>query len=168
MTTQTQQPYGQPQQPAPKKRHTVRNVLLVLTAVFVLFVGGCLALVGGVANEVDKAIKENDNKPGGANNAMTISEGKAFEVDGFNYAAGWSIRKDVVGDIDIKGLKVTNNRDDRDSALVEIKFMRGTEVLAMTDCTTSPIAVGQTVTVDCLSTDAIPKNYDRITINDSF
>ena len=82
---------------------------------------------------------------------MAITEGKAFEVDGFNYAAGWSIGKDALGDLDVKGLKVTNNRDDTDSALVEIKVWKGTEVLALTDCTTEPIGVGTTVTLSCFS-----------------
>ena len=63
---------------------------------------------------------------------------------------------------------MTNNRDDKDSALVEIKFWSGDEVLALADCTTEPIAVGTTTTLNCVSTDSIPKNYDRVTINDTF
>ena len=95
-------------------------------------------------------------------------QGKAFEVDGFKYAAGWSIGKDALGDLDVKGLKVTNNRDDKDSALVEIKLWKGTEVVALTDCTTEPIGVGTTVSLSCLSADRLPKGYDKITINDTF
>ena len=170
-----QQPFGQqpppgyyPPQEPPKKKHTLRNVLLVLVLLFVLLVGGCLALLGTAANEVDKAIEEDANKAGGTENALTITEGKAFEVDGFNYAASWSIKKDALGYIDVKGLKVTNNRDSQDSAIVEIKFMRGSEVVALSDCSTEPIAVGQTTTLDCISTDKLPKKYDKITINDSF
>ncbi|WP_216823032.1 DUF2510 domain-containing protein [Aeromicrobium sp. A1-2] len=171
-TEQTQQPApGQVAMAAPpKKKHTVRNVLLGLVAVFVLFVGGCMALIGSAANEVSKSIDKEvakDSEPGGPDNPLTISEGKAFSVSGFDYAAGWKVVDNEFG-FDITKLKVTNNRDDKDSALVEIKFMKGSEVLALTDCTTEPVAVGQTTTLSCLSGDDLPAKYDKITINDTF
>lgn len=166
--TQTQQPYPQPPYPQPKKSHAVRNVLLVVVLLFVLFVGGCLALIGTAANEASKSLDHNSNKPGGDKNPLTIAAGKAFEVDGFNYAAGWKIGTDVVGDLDVKGLKVTNNRADSDSAIVEIKLWRGSEVLALADCTTEPIQPKTTVSLTCVSTDKLPKKYDKVTINDAF
>lgn len=145
-------------------------MILVLIAVFVLFIGGCLALVGGAVNEIDNAIDEAesaDAEPGGPDNPLPITEGEAFSVSGFDYAAGWTIDQEY--DLaTIEGLKVTNNRDDKDSALVEVKFMQGSEVLALIDCTTEPINVGQTTTVDCFSSDEIPSDYDELTINDSF
>lgn len=151
-----------------KKKGKALKILLILGLLFLLGLGGCVALVGGAANEVSKSIEEDENKPGGTNNPLTITAGEAFEVDGFNYAAGWTVAKDALGDVEIKGLKVTNNRDDRDSALVEIKFWKGTEVLALVDCTTEPINVGTTVTLGCSSADDFPTAYDKITINDSF
>lgn len=169
-TEHTQQ--AAPVQPSPaKKKHTFRNVMLGLIAVSVLFIGGCLALVGGAVNEVGNSIEDaeaKDQEPGGPDNPLTIVEGEAFSVSGFDYAAGWKLGDDGLGSVDVTGLKVTNNRDDKDSALVEIKFMDGTEVLALTDCTTEPVAVGQTTTLSCVSADDLPKAYDRITINDSF
>lgn len=173
-----QQPYGQQppqgyyqQAPAQEKSHTVRNVLIVLGVLFVLFVGGCVAIVGLAANEVDNAIEdieEGDKRPGGPDNPLEITEGEAFEVYGFDYAAGWSIRKDAIGDVDIKDLKFTNNREDEDGALVEIKFYKGSELLATSDCTSDQVAPGTTVTLTCLSGDDLPKSYDKITINDTF
>lgn len=157
-----------PNLPKQKKKHTVRNIFLGLIALFILLFAGCTALVGGAANEVSKSIEEDANKAGGTNNPMEITPGEAFEVDGFNYAAGWTVGADELGDAQVKGLKVTNNREDRDSALVEIKFMQGTEVLALVDCTTEPINVGTTVTLNCFSADDFPASYDKITINDSF
>jgi hypothetical protein len=154
-----------------KQKHTVRNVLLVVIALFVLFIGGCLAFVGGVANDVSNSIEdaeEKDQEPGGPDNPLTITEGEAFSVSGFDYAAGWSVEDDGLGSPDLADLKVTNNRDDKDSALVEIKFMKGSEVLAVADCTTEPVAVGETTTLSCLSADELPEDYDRITINDTF
>ena len=99
---------------------------------------------------------------------MTITEGKAFEVDGFNYTAGWSLGKDALGDLDVKGLKVTNHRDrqglraGRDQAL---EGHRGCRPRRLHD---EPIDVGTTVSPSCLSTDALPKKFDKITINDTF
>jgi hypothetical protein len=167
----TDQPYApnpQVPQPQPKKKHTVRNVLLTVVVLFVLFVGGCMALIGKAANDVANDIEKNDSKAGGSKNPMTIVAGKPFEVDGFKYAKGWTVGKDVLGDLEIKGLKVTNNRKDADSALVEIKFWKGSEVLALADCTTESIAVGTTTKLDCSSTDKLPAQYDKITINDTF
>lgn len=56
MSQYQQQPYQQ--QPAPKKRHTVRNVFIVLGVLAVLGVGGCFAIVGSVGNEIDKKSNE--------------------------------------------------------------------------------------------------------------
>lgn len=174
-TPPPQQPYGQQpppgyyQGPPPKKKHTLRNVLLAVVLLFVLVVGGCLALVGTAANEVGKAIEEGKTEVGGTDNPLEIQPGKAFDVRGFKYAAGWTLKGDQFGNYaEIKGLKVTNERDDRDSALVEIKMWRGSEVLALVDCTTEPIAPNTTVTLSCSSGDKMPKNYDKVTINDAF
>lgn len=163
----SQAPYAAQTRP-PKKKHTVRNVLLVIVGLSVLLIGGCVALIGGAANEVGKAIEEDASKAGGTDNPMDIEPGKSFEVDGFKYADGWSVNRDALGDVEIKGLKVTNDRDDRDSALVEIKLWRGTEVVALIDCTTEPIQAGTTVTLGCFSADDMPKKYDKVTINDAF
>lgn len=157
--------------PPPKKSHTFRNVMLGFIAALVLLVGGCMALIGSAANEVDKSIKAEEAKdaePGGPDNPLTIEPGKKFSVLGFDYAAGWKVGTDEIGDAEVTGLKVTNNRDEKDGAIVEIKFMKGNEVVALVDCTTEQIAVGQTTSVDCLSADELPEDYDRITINDTF
>lgn len=159
----TQQTYAQP-----KQKHTVRNVLLILIAVAVLFMAGCTALVVvGVGGAVDDATKA-DKAPGGPDNPLEIAEGKAFSVNDFDYAAGWSISKDALGDVQVKGLKVTNGRGEKDSAIVEIKFWNGSEVLAVTDCSTEPIAPDTTTSLTCISGDKLPKSYDKVTINDSF
>lgn len=154
-----------------KKSHTVRNVILIVIAVFVLFIGGCIALIGGAVNEIDNAIEEaetSDSEPGGPDNPLEITEGEAFSISGFDYADGWSIGDDGLGSPGIDGLKVTNNREDADSAIVEIKFLTGNEVVALVDCSTEEISVGQATTLDCFSTDEIPADYDTLTISDTF
>ena len=113
------------------------------------------------------APKVDPDDVGNEANPVTIVEGKAFDIRKFAYAAGWKITSNDFG-MEVENLKVTNNRDDRDGAIVEIKFMKGSEVLASIDCTSDQIIPGQTVTLSCLSGDKKPKGYDRITINDMF
>ena len=163
----TEQGTWAPTEP-PKKKHTVRNVFLAIFALSILGVGGCMAMVAGAANEVSKSIESDANKAGGTDNPLAITEGKAFEVDGFNYAAGWKITGDGLGSPTVKKLKVTNDRKEKDSAQVEIKLWKGTEVKALIDCSTDPIDVGSTVELSCTSADMPPKNFEKITINDSF
>lgn len=154
--------------PPPKKKHTLRNVLIVVAVVLVLMVGGCVALVGTAANEVSKSIATQDAEVGGTSNPLTIKKGKAFEVRGFQYAAGWTLKNDVLDDVDVSGLKVTNKRGKRDAAIVEIKIWKGTEVVALADCTTEEILPNTTTKMNCSSADQLPKKYTKITINDSF
>ncbi|MCE0540434.1 hypothetical protein LWF15_33565 [Kineosporia rhizophila] len=63
---------------------------------------------------------------------------------------------------------MTNNQGEKDSALVDIKFWKGTEGVAVTSCTTDPTDVGTTVSLSCLSGDDRVKDYGRITSNDTF
>lgn len=157
-----------PNLPKPKKKHTALWVILGIIVAIVVLVGGCLAIVAGGVNEAVNTIEEDANKPGGTSNPLPVVEGEAFEVDGFDYAAGWEIGSDVMGYAEITNLRVTNNRDRRDSAFVAIKFWSGTEVLANVDCSTEPINIGTTVTLGCFSADALPAGYDKVTINDTF
>src|SRR5690606_4996204 len=149
----------------------MKKVLIAIGVILILCIGGCLAVTVAFVHEVDKEVtkaEEKDNEPGGPNNPLEIKPGEAFEVSGFEYAPGWTLGADAIGSIEIKGLKVTNNRDKKDSAIVEIKLWRGNEVLGLADCTTEPIAVGTTTTLSCLSGDDMPKRYQRVTINDAF
>src|SRR4051812_9517020 len=96
------QPYPGYPPPAPKKKHTVRNVLLIVGALFILLFAGCVAFIGGVANEVDKAIKEDQ-----ANSAPhPVDEGASFTIGKYTVKDGWSIGKDVLGDYDAKNVIV--------------------------------------------------------------
>lgn len=157
--------------PPAKPKHTARNILIVLAVLLVLMGGCAIALVVAGGSAVNDAVEEmdvEDAAPGGPDNPMEIKEGEAFSVREFDYQPGWSIANDGLGGATVKGFKVTNNRGDKDSALVEIKLWNGTEVLAMIDCTTSPIDPGTTVSLSCISGDKLPKSYEKITINDTF
>ena len=147
--------YGQPQpyltQPV-KQSHTARNILIVFAVLFLLFVGGCIAVVAVVGNKVNDAV--NDDTLGGPNNPLTITEGQAFEVDGFEYADGWtSPTTPVSGPVQIENLKVTNHRGKADRLFVEIKLLNGSEIVATATCTAGDfdkIPEDTTVTVDCI------------------
>lgn len=168
---QPQAGYGAPQthyMPPQQKSHTARNVLIVIGVLFLLLVGGCVAVGLVVSNEVDKAI--NDDTLGGPNNPMTIEPGQGFEVNGFEYGDGWTVGPDASGLVDIQNLKVTNNRGEPDRAIVQIKLLLDDEVLATSNCSNAGDSIpdGITVTLDCYSGDAMPAEYDRVTINDLF
>ncbi|MGV3563172.1 MAG: DUF2510 domain-containing protein [Nocardioides sp.] len=157
--------------PSSGSSNTTKIVLIVIGVLILVLGGGCLAvatLVGGAVNEAVETIESEDSQPGGPDNPLEITEGEAFEVSGFEYDPGWAVVGDLVDGADIEGLKVTNNRDNPDSAFVEIKLWSGNEVLATVDCYTDDIAVGTKVSVDCSSFDDLPASYDRITINDTF
>lgn len=164
-------PYQAAPAQQPKKSGMGKGCLisaLIIVAVIIIGAVSCIAITGKAVDEVDKSIKAEQTESGGTNNPVTIEEGKAFEIRQFNYADGWTIVDSDLGGVEIRDLKVTNNRDDADAAFVEIKFMKGTEVLESIDCTSDQILVGQTATLTCLPTVEKPTGYDKITINDTF
>ena len=163
--------YGQPAYGQPvQKSHTARNILIVFGVLFALLVGGCVAAVLVVGGKVDEAV--NDDTLGGPNKPLTITEGQAFEVAGFEYAEGWSISADPLGNtVSIDDLKVTNNRGEADRLFAEIKLLSGGEVVATATCTAGGVdKIGEdvTVTVECTSGDELPAAYDDVTIQDAF
>lgn len=164
---QGQQGYYQPG-PPPKKKHTVRNVLLVLVLLFILFVAGCIALVGKAANDVSKSIDKSlaNDKP------TTVSMGKAFTHDGYQIKAGWSLGKEkYTGDAIIRGLTVTNTQKSDSSgrtALLTFRFYKGKQNLAEVQCTGKELQKGESGTMDCSSTDKYPTGYDTVKVADMF
>ena len=153
-----------------KQSHTARNILIVFAVLFLLLVGGCVAVVAIVGNEVNDAV--NDDTPGGPNNPLTITEGQAFEVDGFEYAEGWTITTSTLDQtVDVENLKVTNRRGKADRLFVEIKLLNASEVVATVSCDgggMDKISEDTTVTVNCYSSDTLPAAYDQVTIQDAF
>jgi hypothetical protein len=169
---QAQQPaYGQPAYAQPaygavQQSHTGRNILIVFGVLFLLLVGGCVAVVAVLGTRVSNEL--NDDTPGGPNNPLTITEGEAFEVAGFEYADGWSIGADPAGLVTIENLKLTNDRGESSRILVQIQLLSGNEVLAQLSCGNfESVAADTTTTVSCSSDDTLPAAYDRVTIQDS-
>lgn len=166
-------PYGAAQPPgvvqpvAEGKSNLARNLLIAFAVLFLLCGGGCVAIVAVVGNEAENIA--NDDTEGGPNNPKTIEPGEGFEVAGFEYADGWTLGPDASGLISVQGLKVTNERDRTDQAIVTISVLSDDEVLASTTCTSDGrIAEGLTVTLTCVSGDTMPPEYDEVTIKDAF
>jgi hypothetical protein len=159
------QGYNQPG-PPPKKKHTVRNIFFVLIGLFILMVGGCVALLGGAANEIDQAIQEEEanDKP------RAVREGGAFTHDDFSAEAGWKVAKERFGGAaNIKGLRVTNEADEARSALLTFRFYKGNEVLTEVECTSNQVQPGEASRLNCVSFDTrFPKGYDTIKVSDAF
>ena len=182
---------------APKKRGFGTGCLIATAVALLLGLGSCIALVavsGGdkstpsAQSTTTSSVPKSAPSPGAASTSapapssdpgvdpdtigdedhpVTITEGQPFTIRGFDYAGGWSVGDPMFG-MTIDGLKVTNNRPRKDSAFVEVKFWRGTEVLASINCTSDDIAPGTTVTLNCITGDKKPTDYDRLTINDMF
>jgi hypothetical protein len=159
------QPYGVVQPVAPAKSHLARNLLIIFGVLILLFVGGCVAIVAVVSNEVENAV--NDDTPGGPNNPLTIEPGESFEVAGFEYAEGWTLGPDAAGFVSVEGLTVHNGRGKADQAWVTISVLLDDAVLASSTCTSeNRIAEDRTVTLTCVSGDTMPTEFDEVTIQD--
>jgi hypothetical protein len=169
-----QQPYPQGQQPPPqgsyqqapppKKSHTLRNVFLGIIFAFILILGACSVLLGGVANEIDKSISEEEanDKP------VEVKEGAAFTHDDYKAQSGWKVVKDM-GSASIEGLKVTNNADDARTALLTFAFYKGNENLGEVECSSNGVQPGEVSSLDCISFDSkFPDGYESIKVADAF
>ncbi len=162
------------QQAPQKKSHTLRNVLLILALLTVLFVGGCVVLIGTAANEVGKEIDKSLEEEAANDKPKTVTEGKAFEHDGYKVDAGWKVGADEFGYAEITGVRVTNTQAPDDfegsgrSALLTFTFYKGTENLLEVNCTGNELQKGESTTLDCGALDKLPKDYDTIKVADLF
>ncbi len=140
----------------------MKKVLLGVVLALVLCGGGCFAMFGAAVNEADKAIKEEER-----NDAPTaVAVGKAFTHDDWAVAAGWKLRKDGLGSAEVVA-DVTNKGDDARTALLTIKVLRGTRVLADITCSTDELEPGQSAAMSCFSSDDFPAKYGKVTVEDT-
>ena len=162
MTTPTTPAY--PEAPAPqqpKKKHTFRNIMLVVLALFIAAFAGCAALIGGAVEEADKAIKAEaaNNKP------SEVTEGEAFEHDIWSVKPGWKIKPGPLG-ATVVGLRAELTGDTADAPLLTFTLDKGKQVMASIDCTGPQAQPGQVVRIgDCIP-DGKAKGYDTVTVRD--
>jgi hypothetical protein len=179
MSTETPQqgppPPGYYQQgPPPKKSHTVRNVFLGIMLAFIVLVGGCMAVLGGAASEIDKAVKDSESglSDEQKNDTPTaVQAGKGFTHDQFRAAPGWKVvKEEFTGSPGIENLRVTNVSDKgQRTALLTFRFYKGKDVLAEVSCNTNEMQAGERSKMDCYSTsEEFPTGYKQIKVADAF
>jgi hypothetical protein len=147
----------------PKKRHTVRNVFLVLGVLFVLGVGGCIAVVASVSNEVAKSADTGTEK----NAPRDVTAGKAFTIGKHETLAGWTIKKNELGMFSVEG-KVKNVSNTTSTAFVHLKFLAADgEVLGNVSCNSSDLEPAQTQVLNCIPDGKFGK-YAKVTAEATF
>ena len=162
-------PYAQiPQRP----NHTTRNVLLIVGAVVLLVCGGIVALGIAAVNNIDDSFES--DYVGSENDPITVTEGSAFEIRGFEYDEGWAIEPAAAGDPlaedAIVGLRATNRRDDEDTETTNLtfSFLTDNEVLGEIRCRAdASVRFERSVTLDCTSYGLEIDGYDTIEVYDT-
>ncbi|MDL9938431.1 MmpS family transport accessory protein [Gordonia sp. ABSL1-1] len=120
------QPYpGQPYPVLPKKKRVWPWVLGGITLVFLLVMGGCVALIGGAANEIDKESKREVTvvyrvTGNGANASITFTD-KDFNIaQETNAKLPWEKTVVITGLGKTASLTVTNDENDNAKSTCEI------------------------------------------------
>ena len=110
---------------------------------------------------------------GGPDFPLALTVGGAFEVDGFDYAAGWSLGADPdSGVVQLSGLRLTNDRAGAERLAATVRLVDGNVVVASLFCKAGDgydfVPAGVTVNVLCESSDPMPGAYDKVTIRDTY
>jgi hypothetical protein len=151
---------------APATRPRRRRWALVAVGVVVLL--AAVALLGSRRGGGDGG-----EVAGGPDFPLALVAGEAFEVAGFDYAAGWTLGADPdSGAVQLTGLRLTNDRDGAERLAATVRLVDGNIVVASLFCKAGDgydyVPVGVTVNVLCESSDPMPAAYDRVTIRDTY
>ncbi len=162
-------PWGFYAMPTPTKaRDPLRAVAIGLVVTLVLLVGGCFAVVGGIAHRVGTAF-EATPAPAAAAALMEVQDGEAFLLSGFQAAGGWTVTQAALGGSTITGLHVTNIGDTAQSMRYAFTFRSGTRLLAEVDCWCPTVLPDQTTAMQCFATAArMPFGHDQVVVADSY
>jgi hypothetical protein len=101
------------------------------------------------------------------NDPTVVTEGKWFVKGQHQMLAGWTVTQNDLGRFEVRG-RVKNIGGDPSSALMEMKFLRGNEVVGTVQLSSDELEPGQTQKVTALGTDDFTKHYDRITVEAIF
>lgn len=153
---------------------TALIIVAVVALVLLLFCGGIAGLLIWAANRVEDGFDEFDgDRRGGPDNPISVEVGEAFEIDGVDYAAGWRVQPgaDQYDEDTIVGLKGENNRDDKTSETVSLRFtfVDGDTELGTINCySDGAIGYGNTEEITCKGYDAIPDAYGGIEVSAAY
>lgn len=168
-----QPPYGAYPNPyaqfPPPRNNTTRNVLLIVGGVVLLFCLGVVAFFVWAFNGIEDAF-EGDDFPGSDDDPITVTEGEAFEIRGFEYAAGWSITS-TTSTVRVDGLQATNKRadDEAESIQLRLRLYDANEQVAVVRCSSVfDLAPDRAATLDCdsLYSGTTPVTFDEIEVYD--
>jgi hypothetical protein len=183
-----QGPYSAPREPAPRppKRGLSKRakVFISLWALFGLTIFGL-----GMSQSNDKAPKAEPSavpttappatrKPveqapkmacadqEDRNAPCTVTAGAPFALGSHTVLKGWKVVDAGYG-MSVTG-KARNTSGKVSSLFIDIKFLRGDEVIADVMCSSGSLEPGQVTTMNCLGDGEYTKAYDRITAEASF
>ncbi|GAA3678288.1 hypothetical protein GCM10022237_42090 [Nocardioides ginsengisoli] len=156
------------QQPSTSTGRTIGLIVGIVLLVIVLFCSGIVALFVWFLTNVKHAVSDFDpHREGGRDNPITVAVGQAFDIDGIDYAAGWTY-----GDGTIAGLKGSNRRDDGRSRSVFLTFTFVTadrvEVGEVTCSSSGSIAHGNSEELDCQGSGKVSATYDHVDVSASY
>jgi hypothetical protein len=108
---------------------------------------------------------------GSRNDPCPVTYGKAFKVGRHVMGKGWKVGSGVLG-TQLSGT-VTNDSDETSTAFFTVKFLKGDEVVANFQCSTSELEPKQHEQVKCYNTTDVETpvkkgSYDKITAEADF
>jgi MmpS family membrane protein len=118
-------PHAQP--PAPKKKHTVRNIFLGIVVLTVLGVGGCVAFAGSAINEVSKEAAVEHTivyKVGGTSKSGSLTyntDGSGTTEQSTDSPLPWSKTLKAKGLFSVYTLMVQNGADEKGTVTCTIE-----------------------------------------------
>ncbi|KRB78596.1 hypothetical protein ASE01_04920 [Nocardioides sp. Root190] len=172
-----QQPYQPPFQQPPSSGGAGKAIAIIVAAIILvvlLFCGGIIALIFWIAGNVEDSVNEWDaDRVGGRDNPITVEMGEAFEIDGVEYAEGWSVQPpaDNYSGHSVTGLTATNEREDGSSKYVSLSFTfvaaDDVEVAEISCYSDGSISNGNSEDLECRGYDEITATYDHIEVSAS-
>ena len=181
MTQQyTQPPHAQmPMQQPPKQKNTTKTALIIVGSIFGgLVLIGALGSIGG---------NKSADKPVAAPAATTttaaapklacegqddrsapceVKVGSAFKLGSHTVLAGWKIKDSGFG-MTIVG-KAKNTDDKTSTMFIDVKFLKGDEVVAHVMCNTGDLEPGQSETMNCIPDGTYTKKFTKVTAEATF
>jgi hypothetical protein len=95
-----------------------------------------------------------------------VTVGSAFALGKHQVLAGWTIKDSGFG-MTIAG-KAKNISNGASTLFINVKFLRGDEVMANVMCNTGELNAGQIETMNCVPDGTYTKKFDKITAEAAF
>jgi hypothetical protein len=161
----------------PKQRRTWLIVLVIILALTLVGIVGCVAIIGSTGKAIDEGItgapaeaSEPPPAEDDRNAPRKVKPGKAFTAGSHKTLAGWKVTQDTsLGDslFNVTG-KVKNVSDATSTAFIHFKLIDSSgEVLGNVQCNSADVEPGQTQALNCIPDGKYGK-YQKVTAEASF